>query len=420
MAVDDTAPRHGPVALADLFDAALKDLAPRPSPPTPTRMPISAPSPATPAASGDAFLFSGNRHETVPRRLFLDRRLTPLERNAWQVFRLMLNDDGVTAFPTYEQLRPWLASMPCAGQASHETVARALTLLRLTRWLSLVRRRRDAKTGRILGNLYVLHDEPLTPFEAMQLDPDYLQLVSQALGHSAKAVQIVGLHTLKEIGEDPMLAGRTLPSRLQVLAERLASQGVGAHESYPQEDAAHESEEGPTSLLRNSDDPTSESEAGSKPAPDASLRNPKQARTVRSSRINEVRTTAQAQAQARALGDLQWPKRFAELKAEQQTGARVALQQVDAALRQAVLDEWAARCSSHGIRNPAGYLFGIIQRAIHGEFNAWAKKDAPSAHAPPNERPPPAPPPSQPQGKPVPPEVARQHIERLRNLLASK
>jgi len=372
----------------------------------------------TPAAPGDAFLFSGNRHETVPRRLFLDRRLTPLERNAWQVFRLMQGDDGVTAFPTYEQLRPWLASMPCAGQASHETVARALTLLRLTRWLSLVRRRRDPKTGRILGNLYVLHDEPLTPFEAMQLDPDYLQLVSQTLGHSAKAVQIVGLHTLKEIGEDPMLAGRTLPSRLQVLAERLASQGLGAHESYPQEDATHDSEEGASSLLRNRDDPTSESEAGLKPAPDASLRNPKQARTVRSSCIDEVRTTAQAQ--TRTLGDLQWPKRFAELKAEQQTGARVALQQVDASLRQAVLDEWAARCSSHGIRNPAGYLFGIIQRAIHGEFNAWAKKDAPSAHAPPNERPPPAPPPSQPQGKPVPPEVARQHIERLRNLLASK
>ena len=418
MAVDDTAPRaprQGPIALADLFDAALKDLTPNPNPRAPAPMAV-----PTPAASGDAFLFSGNRHESVPRRLFVDRRLTPLERNAWQVFRLMLNDDGVTTFPTYEQLRPWLASMPCAGQASHETVARALTLLRLTRWLSLVRRRRDPKTGRILGNLYVLHDEPLTPFEAMQLDPDYLQLVSQALGHSAKAVQIVGLHTLKEIGEDPMLAGRTLPSRLQVLAERLASQGVGAHESYPQEDATHESEEGAASLLRNPDDPTSESEARSKPAPDASLRNPKQARTVRSSRMNEVRTTAHAQAQARALGDLQWPKRFAELKAEQQTGARVALQQVDAALRQAVLDEWAARCSSHGIRNPAGYLFGIIQRAIHGEFNAWAKKDAPSAHAPPNERPPPAPPPSQPQGKPVPPEVARQHIERLRNLLASK
>ncbi|WP_294636238.1 STY4528 family pathogenicity island replication protein, partial [uncultured Aquabacterium sp.] len=362
MAVDDTAPRRGPIALADLFDAALKDLVPEPNADAPPSTPTPVAMPTGPA-SGDAFLFSGNRHETVPRRLFLDRRLTPLERNAWQVFRLMLNDDGVTAFPTYEQLRPWLASMPCAGQASHETVARALTLLRLTRWLSLVRRRRDPKTGRILGNLYVLHDEPLTPFEAMQLDADYLALVSQSLGHSAKTVQMVSLNTLKEIAGDPLLSGRTLPSRLQVLAERLASQGITATESYPQEDATHDSEEGPTSLLRNPDDPTSESEAGSKPAPDASLRNPKQARTVRSSRINEVRTTAQAQAQARALGDLQWPKRFAELKAEQQTGARVALQQVDAALRQAVLDEWATRCSSHGIRNPAGYLFGIIQRA---------------------------------------------------------
>ena len=140
---------------------------------------------------------------------------------------MMLNEDGVTAFPTYEQLRPWLASMPCAGQASHETVARALTLLRLTRWLSLVRRRRDPKTGRILGNLYVLHDEPLTPFEAMQLDPDYLELVSQALGHSARAVQVVGLHTLKEIAEDPLLSGRTLPSRLQVLPNASPTRALG-------------------------------------------------------------------------------------------------------------------------------------------------------------------------------------------------
>ena len=416
MAVDDTAPRRGPIPVADLFDAALHDLASKsqsqPSPDAPATEAASSP---TPSMSGDAFLFSGNRHETVPRRLFLDRRLTPLERNAWQVFRLMLNDDGVTAFPTYEQLRPWLGSMPCAGQASHETVARALTLLRLTRWLSLVRRRRDPKTGRILGNLYVLHDEPLTPFEAMQLDADYLALVSQSLGHSARAVQMVGLNTLREIAEDPLLSGRTLPSRLQVLAERLTSQGIAITESYPQEDASHDSEEGAASLLRNRDDPTSESEAGTKPAPVGSLRNPKQARTVRSSRIDEVRTTAQA----RALGDLQWPKRFAELKAEQQAGAKVALQQVDASLRQAVLDEWATRCGSHGIRNPAGYLFGIIQRAIHGEFNAWAKKDTPSASVPPNERQPAAPPP-QPQGKPVSPEVARQHIERLRDLLANK
>ena len=410
MAVDDTAPRaprQGPIALADLFDAALKDLTPNPNPRAPAPMAV-----PTPAASGDAFLFSGNRHESVPRRLFVDRRLTPLERNAWQVFRLMLNDDGVTTFPTYEQLRPWLASMPCAGQASHETVARALTLLRLTRWLSLVRRRRDPKTGRILGNLYVLHDEPLTLFEAMQLDADYLALVSQSLGHSAKAVQVVGLNTLQEIADDPMLSGRTLPSRLQVLAERLADQGITATQSYPQEDAIHDSEEGPASLLRNGERPSSDSEAGPKPASDASLRNPKQDRTVRSSRIDEVRTTAREREQARAMQGIRLPERFLDLKEEQQAGAMVALQQVDASLRQAVLDEWAERCRGSAIRNPAGYLFGIIQRAIRGEFNAWAKQ---AGSAPPPAATRDAPP--EPPRNVVPPEVAKQHIDRLRELL---
>ncbi|MCC5099312.1 STY4528 family pathogenicity island replication protein [Xanthomonas campestris] len=405
MAVDETAPRtprQGPVALADLFNSALKDLEPKPSEPAPAPIPT----------SGDGFLFSGNRHESVPRRLFLDRRLTPLERNAWQVFRLMLNNDGVTAFPTYEQLRPWLASMPNAGKASHETVARALTLLRLTRWLSLVRRRRDPKTGRILGNLYVLHDEPLTPFEAMQLDTDYLELVSQSLGHSAKAVQMVGLNTLKEIGEDPLLFGRTLPSRLQVLAERLAQQGIAAPESYPQEDATHDSEEGVSNLLRNGEQHSSESEAGLEPAPDGALRNPKQDRTVRSKSNKEVRTTAREHGHVRAMPGVRMPDRFLSLKEEQQAGALVALQQVDAPLRQAVLDEWADRCRGSTIRNPAGYLFGIIQRAIRGEFNAWAKQvgtapPVPAAY----DRPPEAP------RNVVPTEVALQHIERLRELL---
>ncbi|WP_062737797.1 STY4528 family pathogenicity island replication protein [Ralstonia mannitolilytica] len=392
MATSGTPRREGPVALSAVFDEALRHLGPQ------------EPAQDT-APAADGFLYSGNRHESVPRRLFLDRRLTPLERNAWQVFRLQLNDDGVTAFPTYDQLRPYLASMPCGTQASHETVARALTLLRLTRWLSLVRRRRDPKTGRIQGNLYVLHDEPLSPFEAMQLDADYLGLVSQALTHAAKAVQIVGMNTLKEIAEDPLLSGRTLPTRLQVLAQRMALHGWTTP-GYPQEGADHESEEGQEALLRNAARPSSESEAGPKPAPDSSLRIPKEDRTVRNDRINEVVP------RARALQNLRLPDRFQRLKHEQQSGALVALRQVDEAQRQAVLDEWEARCCNSSVRNPAGYLFGIIQKAIRGEFKAWAGD---SATVSPASRPPaPAPAPSAP---PVSPEVARAHLARLRAAL---
>ena len=415
MATGGAPRRDGPVALSALFDDALRELVP-PAPPTPPA-PRGAAAASLAAPVSDGFLYSGNRHESVPRALFLDRRLTPLERNAWQVFRLQLQSDGVTAFPTYDQLRPYLASMPCAAQASHETVARALTLLRLTRWLSLVRRRRDPKTGRILSNLYVLHDEPLTPFEAMQLDPDYLGLVSQALTHAAKAVQIVGMNTLREIAEDPMLNGRTLPTRLQVLAQRMA-RNKWADASYPQAPVDHESEEGQDGLLRNLDGPSSESEAGLKPAPDGSLRNPKEDRTVRMDRINQVRTVPRA----KALQHLRLPERLLRLKDEQQSGAMVALQQVDESLRQAVLDEWDARCRNSAVRNPAGYLFGIVQKAIRGEFKAWAG-EAGSASTPPAPSSPPrpaapapsAPPPPAPNGPGR--EAARAYLAKLRSTL---
>ena len=415
MATGGAPRRDGPVALSALFDDALRELVPRAPPTPPAPRGAAAASPAAPVSDG--FLYSGNRHESVPRALFLDRRLTPLERNAWQVFRLQLQSDGVTAFPTYDQLRPYLASMPCAAQASHETVARALTLLRLTRWLSLVRRRRDPKTGRILSNLYMLHDEPLTPFEAMQLDPDYLGLVSQALTHAAKAVQIVGMNTLREIAEDPMLNGRTLPTRLQVLAQRMA-RNKWADASYPQAPVDHESEEGQDGLLRNLEGPSSESEAGLKSAPDGSLRNPKEDRTVRMDRINQVRTVPRA----KALQHLRLPERLLRLKDEQQSGAMVALQQVDESLRQAVLDEWDARCRNSAVRNPAGYLFGIVQKAIRGEFKAWAG-EAGSASTPPAPSSPPrpaapapsAPPPPAPNGPGR--EAARAYLAKLRSTL---
>lgn len=331
----------GLIALGGLLEHALHRLAQRPSI-------SSGPAPAT--VQTDGFIFSGNRHDAIPRALLLDRRLTPLERNAWQVFRLLLNDDGVTAFPTYDQLSPYLTAIPCAERASHETVARTLTLLRLTRWISLVRRHRDPKTGRIRGNLYVLHDEPLTPYEAIQLDADYLDLVSQALAHASKSIQRVGMLVLKEMTEDDLLRHQVLPTRLRMLTQRLAAQGWAA--SYPQAGDNADSEEGES------------------PGKTSSLRNPKTDRTVRIKEKNEpVRTVPHAQ------GALRFPERFAALKHEQQSGALAAMQAVDAGMRQAILDEWDARCRDSAVRTPAGYLFGIIQKALRGEFRAWAGKD---------------------------------------------
>ncbi|KIP17892.1 hypothetical protein KY49_3623 [Burkholderia sp. MSHR3999] len=361
------------------------------------------------ARLGDAVLFSGNRHETVPRALFLDRRLTPLERNAWQVIRLQLQRDGITAFPTYDELAPYLASMPCTTKASSETVARALTILRLTRWLSLVQRRRDKPTGRHQGNLYVLHDEPLSSFEAIQLDVEYLDLIGRALTHASKAIRSVGYHVLEEVTTDPLLSGCVLPTRLQIITQRLTQQGLhdDANDTAPQARSypQHASEDGDARRLRILDDRPSDSEHGRKPAPKDRLRNPNADRTVRIKPSSDVLTPV-----PRARDALRLPARFATLRAEQQNGALAALQQVDPSLRQAVLDEWQARLDTHAVRKPAGYLFGIIGKALRGEFQAWC---APSSHSPAS-----APPAITTQAaRPADADIVQQHLAHLRALL---
>lgn len=365
------------------------------------------PSPKADGTPQDGFLYSGNRHDSLPRALLLDRRLTPLERNAWQVLHVLLDRSGLTAFPTYERLRPYLAVMPCAAQASNETVARALALLRLTRWLSLVRRQRDPHTGRIQGNLYVLHDEPLTPFEAIQLDPDYLKLVSHALSHAAKAVQVVARQVLKEVTEDPQVNQRSLPTRLQIIAQRLAQQGWTDKGVLTVMNSELPKSEDSTPA------PASDSEAGAIPDADDALRNPKADRTVRKVDKELVRTK-------RAVSnDLVLPPRFLALDREQRSGALAALKPVEPAQRQAILDEWAARCESSAVRNPAGYLFGIIQKALRGEFN----RAAASTPTPPPLPPEPTPiisaesPPARACQRSRNPEVGRAHLDQLRSAL---
>jgi hypothetical protein len=102
MEIDKPHRGGSPVSLSALLDEAAQRLPPRQAGPT----------------ASDGFLFSGNRHESVPRALFFDHRLTPLERNAWQVFRLLLDDEY--GFPPYR----WRPSH--ADHLSSEARQRAL------------------------------------------------------------------------------------------------------------------------------------------------------------------------------------------------------------------------------------------------------------------------------------------------------
>ena len=347
------------------------------------------------------FLFSGQSHEVVPRRLLLDNRLTPLERNAWQVFRLMLHGQGVVT-PRYEDLQPYLSSVPYGASASRETIARVLTMLRLTRWLSLVSRGRDQLSGRLQGSLYVLHDEPLTPAEAMELDQDYLTLVGHALGHATKAVRIVAQHVVEEVRQDTNIDQDQLPTRLDSWGEHWAQRGL----DQATDATLHDSEQGEDALVRNRAGPRSDSELGLNASVSGAVRIPNAARTVLKESICTVpRATP-------AVDNLHWPDSLHLSPSERQAVA-VALNKLKPVDRQAVLNEASARCTAGGIRKPAAYLMGLIQRALKGDFRPWAGQTEPSPVA---EPPPTAPSrPSRKLGEPVS-ALAQACLNELRQL----
>ncbi|HCM1917190.1 TPA: helix-turn-helix domain-containing protein [Salmonella enterica subsp. salamae serovar 28:r:e,n,z15] len=172
-----------------------------------------------PGSSGqerNGLLFTGNLHDAYPRALVLDMRLSPLDKMCWIMIRqYALQNDGAI-FPSYDELQKLLSS-PGAGQASRDTVSRALTMLRLTGWLSLCKRVRDAG-GRVRGNIYAQHDEPLSAKDAETFDPGWLEMVGKACRHKYREVNETAWRVLEGILDDPMMRHRH--SRLTEIAER--------------------------------------------------------------------------------------------------------------------------------------------------------------------------------------------------------
>ncbi|KTT32398.1 hypothetical protein SB18R_23700 [Pseudomonas oryzihabitans] len=323
-------------------------------------------------------VFSGNPHETVPRRLLLDDRLSPLERNAWQVFRLLMNGDGVTAFPTYDQLRPYLGNNP-GRPASRETVAKALTVLRLTRWLSLGRRVRDAITGQVQGNIYILHDEPVAYSEAIQLDHDFLPLVANGLEHTNTSVREIAGLTF-----DEMLVSETqdLPTRVEVFRERFRAQGL----EDPARAAAPPAEFGfRTPVLAAMNHLSSDSELSQKSVVDQVLslssdselsanqgvsplvRNPNSSSTYTNTNTDVSKSSVLRE---QADVDLVWPSAYQRMTSEQQQRAQLAILAVRSEIRAPLVKQWGVRCASGGVAKPFGYLMKLIQKAQTGDFNA--------------------------------------------------
>ncbi len=343
---------------------------------------------AAPATPYSGIIFSGNPHETVPRRLLLDNRLTPLERNCWQVFRLLVNEDGITAFPTYDQLRPYLGMNP-GKHASRETVAKALTVLRLTRWLSLGRTVRNEISGQVRGNVYLLHDEPVTPAEALELDKDYMTLLMHSREHQNKAIKDIAATTWREFTSDPDV-GRRLPSRMDTLSDRLNAQtwavetqqnalpapefGIRTLSDLATNGLSSDSELCANSAKQGDLPLSSESEPSTKSLSTPSVRSPNSASTY----TNTDKSVSKSSVQPRESAGVNWLLALEALKPEDRVKAREIMSPVPESVREAVINQWQHRCANGKVSKPLAYLTTLAGKAIRGDFNAeWR----PSEHA---------------------------------------
>lgn len=311
-------------------------------------------------------LFLGNVHDAFPRRLFMDTRLSPLDKTAWVMIRLYAQQHEGAIFPTYDELQLQLAS-PHAEKASRETISRALLMLRITGWLSLCKRVRDVH-GRVRGNIYAQHDEPLSCRDAETFDPGWLELVASSCQHKNKAVRMTALAVLNEIRNDPTMRHRH--SRLSMIENRLGSSATPRQMAALRREAApnSNSELSKKGIENESKTPGSNFELSNKSATYPEVRKPNC--NVRNFTLSVNKKTY--------VSDANSVKDSPELSLPDSLLSRISAEDADMLMRQlselpenqslALLTQLGTQLRRGQLSNPLGWVLSMLKRAREGQM----------------------------------------------------
>lgn len=171
--------------------------------------------------ANEGLLFLGNPQLVFPRLLFEDPVLEPVDRNTWAAIKLAAADgDSVTAFPSYREL------MLRCNVGSKATISRSISILRSTRWLTVCKARLRDVGGRVRGNIYALHDEPLQLVEVLVLDSGYIKWLEETSTgkHTShpRAMAVAGavlrdMQVQLRAGEDITALEMPIPRRMQAM-----------------------------------------------------------------------------------------------------------------------------------------------------------------------------------------------------------
>ncbi|MEQ4973864.1 STY4528 family pathogenicity island replication protein [Enterobacter cloacae] len=319
-------------------------------------------------------LFMGNVHDAFPRQLFLDTRLSPLDKTAWVMIRLYAWQNEGAVFPTYDELQVQLASAH-SDKASRDTVSRVLIMLRLTGWLSLCKRVRDDR-GRVRGNIYAQHDEPLGYRDAETFDPGWLALVEESCLSRNKAVRMTALAVVNDILQDPGMRHRH--SRLAIIEHRLSAP-VTPEQMARQRQAVQPGPESGLSKKRIKNNPNLPSpenrlsalKADISQSPENGLSTKSTAYTgVRNSDCNVRSFTHSVNKKTYVPGGEHFlPDDFLNgLNSEDRQMLSTQMASLPETMAKALGDMLREQQTRGRLNNPVGWLFSMLRRARSGEL----------------------------------------------------
>ncbi|WP_409499805.1 STY4528 family pathogenicity island replication protein [Mannheimia glucosida] len=356
-------------------------------------------------------LFVGNKHETVPLRLLTDRYLSPRAKVAWQMIKLNAYQFQGTAFPSYDELALWLSDRAFQGKSvSRKVVSQTLLLLRLTRWLTLCETVRNER-GQVLGNVYVMNDEPLSLADSLQLNGDYLKLLEKSAKHADPLVCAVANAIIDEMLK-PENQLHHFVSHIPVIQARIAQQ----HNQFVIRSQAVELNEKAANIVQQATEiftssnmelseesmnlQSSNMELSEK---SVNLQSSNMELSEKSVNLQSSNMELSTEKSSNPLISLAVPNRnsdtvqystkyskYSTVASDQVSVesallkfelSKMELQQLSQLLqtlseetRQAVLLEAEKRIASGSVKKPAGYLFSLIRKAQTGVFNPYFKQ----------------------------------------------
>jgi hypothetical protein len=353
------------------------------------------------------FKYVGVLNDTLPRSLLMDSRLSPIEVKCWMMIKLLINHKQFSMI-RYEELQKYLSMSGFGKCASKETVARALLILRLTRWICLSESARNKENGQIQGCYYYVYDDPISLSTAVDTDASYWALVNRCRSHKNKMVQM----NAELVMTEAEVASGVAKTEIDLIDERIKRANSAANLSMTAIEApkvlpikrGRKSNRRPSSDselgLTEKNGPGSDAELGRNLPSTASERGSvmegwvsERGGSYHGSESEHGKIPLKTQSSESELGvfngtystyfntyiknvlvrtdDAVRRVLFPALSDQQKSELFVALRAINEAQQISVLNQTAQRMQRTGVANPTGYAMSLIELAKRGKLKDW-------------------------------------------------